>query len=289
MTKETSDYSSDAGSAGRPVTPPGKADGPPIRRGISSRPTVLVVDDDQALVKVMSFNLEQDGYQVLTASDGETALGLVKQEKPALVLLDVLLPGISGLEVCGRIRESSTVPILMVTVKDSEEDVVRGLDSGADDYLAKPFDTGILLARVRTVLRRAHVLRKAGRPAFTLGALNIDFEGQEVTVAGNRAELTKTEFRLISMLSRNAGRILTSDHLLTDVWGPEYSGDSHVLSVAIARLRKKLGDNPRNPKYIVNRPGVGYMIKKPQMEERPGGDGGVPQELWQPEPVAATG
>jgi len=268
-----------AASPGHVTRPDGRNDAYLNRMEPWTKPTILVVDDDPALARVMAFNLEQEGYQVLTAGDGETALDLVREKNPALVLLDVLLPGISGFEVCGRIRESSAIPIMMVTVKGSEEDVVKGLDLGADDYLAKPFDMGILLARVKTVLRRAQALLKPSRPIFTLGELRIDFDGQQVIVANREVEISRTEYRLICLLARNPGRLMTADYLLTEVWGPEYSGDSHVLSVAIARLRKKIGDDSRQPKYIVTRPGVGYMLKKPQTDERPSRPL-LPQDPW---------
>jgi two-component system response regulator VicR len=287
MTTPNSTYSAGADVTGQPARPTG-SDGSPTRAGVLSRPTILVVDDDPALARVMAFNLEQEGYDVLTAGDGETALNMVQQAKPALVLLDVLLPGISGFEVCGRIRESSAIPIVMVTVKATEQDVVRGLDLGADDYLSKPFDMGVLLARVKTVLRRAQAILKPRRPAFSLGALRIDFDAQQVTVGGKQAELTRTEYRLICLLARNPGRLMTADYLLTEVWGPEYSGDSHVLSVAVARLRKKIGDDSRNPKYVVTRPGVGYMLKKPQPEERRNLYADVSQGSPRSEPILST-
>ena len=267
MTTSNEPRTADAVAIGQPAPQPHWWDSSLNRTDLASGPTILVVDNDVALTRVTVFNLEQEGYQVLTARDGETALGIIQRDKPTLVLLDVLLPDISGFEVCSRIRESSTIPVIMVTVKGSEEDVVRGLDLGADDYLSKPFDMGVLLARVRTVLRRANALVKARRPAIAIGPLRIDFEGQEVSVAGSTVDLTRIEYRVICLLARNAGRLLTADHLLTEIWGPEYSGDNHVLSVAMARLRKKLGDDSRHPKYIVTRPGVGYMLKKPRPDQ----------------------
>jgi len=269
------------------TTPASGHEGSPGQTGAWAKPIVLVVDDDRSLARVMAFNLEQEGYRVLTAGDGETALELVQKEKPSLVLLDVLLPGISGYEVCGQIRQTSAIPIVMVTVKGSEEDVVKGLDLGADDYLAKPFDMGILLARVKTVMRRAQALLKPVRPAFILGQLRIDFDAQQVAVEDHEVDVSRTEYRLLCLMARNPGRLLTSDYLLTEVWGPEYSGDSHVLSVAIARLRKKIGDDSRNPKYVVTRPGVGYMLKKPETDERRSYPG-IPKHLWHPAPALST-
>ncbi|RLC91478.1 MAG: DNA-binding response regulator [Chloroflexi bacterium] len=224
---------------------------------------VLVVDDDLGLQKLARVNLETRGYQVSTASDGETALSRFQEENPALVILDVMMPGMDGFEICRRIRATSDVPIIMLTAKDQEEDVLRGLECGADDYVTKPFSVDVLLARVKAVLRRTKFPEEMPQPTFRCGDLVIDFEQHRVSVAGQEVSLTATEFKLLSLLTRNAGRILTQDQLLERIWGWEYRGERHILQVAVARLRQKIGDDPHNPRYIITRVGIGYTFVKP--------------------------
>jgi DNA-binding response OmpR family regulator len=224
---------------------------------------ILVVDDDLGLQKLARVNLESRGYQVSTASDGEAALRCFEEEDPALVILDVMMPGLDGFETCRRIRASSDVPIVMLTAKDQEEDVVRGLECGADDYVTKPFSVDILIARVKAVLRRTKFPEEMPQPSLRSGDLVIDFEQHRVTVVGEEVGLTATEFKLLSLLTRNAGRVLTQDQLLERIWGWEYRGERHILQVAVARLRQKIGDDPHNPKYIVTKVGIGYTFVKP--------------------------
>lgn len=233
------------------------------------KPLILVVDDDPAIMKLISHNLELAGYRVLTAGDGERAMWEIRDHKPSLVLLDVLLPGMDGFGVCKEIREFSDVPIMMITVKGTMEDVVRGLDMGADDYVAKPFDVNVLVARVKAVLSRTRPLPKLQRPPLVLGQLQIDFSNRSVSLGDQEVQLTHTEYRILCLLARNAGRMITKDYILTEVWGPEYHGDDHVLQVTIARLRKKIGDYQRNPRYIATRTGIGYMfmLTKPEEQE----------------------
>lgn len=227
------------------------------------KPSILVIDDDPGLLKLVSRNLELEDYQVITAIDGETGLQLIEDEEPALVLLDIMMPGLDGFQVCERVRQFSEVPIIMLTAKGRAEDIVHGLDTGADDYVIKPFDTNELLARVKAVLRRAKFPEEMPQPPFTSGELCIDFSQHRVTIAGKEVMLTPTEYRILCLLARNAGRVITRDHLLTEVWGWEYRGSTHILQVAVARLRKKIGGDPSNPKYIITRPGIGYTFKKP--------------------------
>jgi len=232
----------------------------------SRKPLILVIDDDPGLLKLMKRDLLSDGYRAITASDGKTGLQLIEDEQPTLVLLDVMMPGLNGFQVCQRARRFSDVPIIMLTAKGRLEDVVHGFDIGADDYVVKPFCVEQLLARVKAVLRRAKFPEKMVRPLFTSGELAIDFALHRVTLDGKVVILTTTEYRLLCLLACNAGMVLTQDQLLTEVWGWQYHGDSHILQVAVNRLRKKIDDDPGKPKYISTRSGIGYIFSEPSVE-----------------------
>jgi len=231
---------------------------------LARKPLILVVDDDPGVLRLVSHSLEVGGYQVITSNEGMTALRLIENESPSLVLLDIVMPGIDGLQVCQRIHESSDIPVIMLTVKDEAKEIAHGLDTGADDYLTKPFSTNELLARVRAVLRRTKFPEWMPQPVFTCGELSIDFARHRVTVAEKEVRLSRTEYQLLSTLTRNAGRVLTQDQLLEKAWGWEYRDARHILQVAIARLRQRIGDNPQNPKYIETRTGIGYTCVKPE-------------------------
>ncbi|MBE3565979.1 MAG: response regulator transcription factor [Thermogemmatispora sp.] len=230
--------------------------------------TILCVDDDPHLLRLVSRNLELEGYAVLTASDGEQALAVFKEQQPDLILLDVMMPRLDGFSVCQRVREYSGVPIILLTARGQDQDKVRGLDLGADDYLTKPFSIEELLARVRAVLRRAQFSsgeRVSGlRSVITVGDLTIDDTRHLVTRAGHEIALTPTEYRLLAYLAQHAGRVVTQDLLLERVWGAEYVGESHMLQVNINRLRRKLEDDPAHPRYIRTKVGVGYMLAAPE-------------------------
>lgn len=227
---------------------------------------ILVVDDEPRYVRLMEANLLPEGYQVFKAYDGQKAVELVAENQPDLVLLDVMMPGLDGFQACERIREFSNVPIIMVTAKGEEQDRVKGLDRGADDYVVKPFSATELLARVRAVLRRAQVSGSAFQQAiFNHGNLKIDFARAEVFKDDKMVFLSATEYRLLLQFAHNPGRILSSEDLLVNVWGPEYADDKEILWVSISRLRQKLEDDPRNPKHIVTRSGMGYTM--PPAEE----------------------
>jgi len=229
----------------------------------SETKTVLVVEDEPDVRTFLTRLLELEGYQVLSAGDGEAALGVFEHAAPDVVLLDIMLPGIDGYTVCQRISEFSPVPIIMVTAKGKEDEKVRGFDAGADDYITKPFSAKELVARIKAVLRRHELTVGHSEPAYMIDNLRIDFARNKVTQGGKEIELTATEYRLLSYLVRNAARILTADQLLERVWGEEYVGESHILQVNIARLRKKLNDEPENPRYVLTRHGIGYtMVKK---------------------------
>lgn len=221
----------------------------------------MIVDDDERTVRMISNMLQLEGYNVIAAGDGKTALEQFDSGNPALVLLDIMMPGMSGYEVCRRIREFSQLPIIMLTAKDSEQDTIDGLDAGADDYITKPFLAREMLARIRASLRRSHLWDEQPAAAFHSGDLTVDFAANRVTLVGNEIQLTATEYRLLSFLARNAGRVLTADAILTNVWGEGYYGDIHLLQVTIANLRNKIGDNARNPSHIITRSGIGYMMK----------------------------
>ena len=224
------------------------------------KPRVLVVDDEPETVKYVSANLRARGYEVLTAEDGRTALKMFETSMPDLVILDIMMPGPDGFEVCQAIRRQSDVPIIMLSARGQEKDIVRALDLGADDYLTKPFGVEEMLARVRAVLRRTAQIPSAPRPPLKVGDLEIDFAARRVTVQGREVQLTPTEYDLLAYLAVNAGRVLTHRTLLQAVWGPEYGDETEYLWAYIRRLRRKIEPDPRNPRYIRTQPGVGYYF-----------------------------
>lgn len=224
--------------------------------------SVLVVDDDVRILRMMRDILEQEGYRVLRTSSGAGALNALDRETPDLILLDIMMPDINGYTICQRIREFSQIPIIMVTAKGNDEEKIKGLDAGADDYVPKPFSSEELAARVRAVLRRTRYWDKPARPAFCCHDLVIDYARHRVSLGSREINLTATEYRLLSYLACNAGRIVTTVQILEAVWGEEYSGETHILQVTMARLRRKLNDAARNPGYIFTRPGIGYMMVK---------------------------
>lgn len=225
---------------------------------------VLAVDDEPRYTWAMRAILEGAGYEVLVASNGNTALQTAALEQPDLILLDVKMPDITGIEVCRQIREFSNVPIIMLTALAEESDKVRGLDAGADDYVTKPFSAAELLARVRSVTRRATLsVAVPEEEKLTIGRLEIDLVMKRVEVAGKEIQLTPTEYRLLTQLASQPGRIFSPDDLLTRVWGTAAVGDSHLLRQVIYRLRQKLQIDPADPQLVVNRPGVGYTLAKP--------------------------
>lgn len=227
------------------------------------KPTILTADDDPQLLRLIAHTLAFEGYDVLTASDGKQALEHIEQHQPDLVLLDVIMPKMDGLEVCQLVREYSTVPIIIVTGR--EQDKVRGLDLGADDYLTKPFSVDELLARVAVVLRRAQYNPNEHPYAThtTVGELAIDHALRMVTMAGREVKLTPTEYSLLAYLAHNVGRIVLQDALLERVWGAVYVGEGHLLQVNISRLRHKLEPDPVHPRYLLTKPGIGYLLAAP--------------------------
>ena len=228
----------------------------------SRKASVLVVDDDVRMLRMMQHILELEGYRVLRVSNGETAISVFDDEAPDLVLLDIMMPSMDGYTVCQRIREFSQVPIIMVTARGNDEEKVEGLNAGADDYVTKPFSSKELVARVKAVLRRTTLWQEHPEPAFSSQDLVVDFARHRVILSGRELNLTATEYRLLSYLACNAGRVLTPEQMLEKVWGTEYVSETHLLQVNMARLRHKLQDDARNPKYILTRPGIGYIMLK---------------------------
>lgn len=230
----------------------------------AKKTTILTADDDPQLLRLVTRNLQLEGYEVLAASDGQQALEQVEQQSPDLVLLDVMMPRLDGFSVTHKVREFSSVPIIILTARGQDQDKIRGLDLGADDYLTKPFSIEELLARVRAVLRRSQFSAKEHaqglQSIMATGELTIDFAQHLVTLAGKLLALTPTEYRLLAYLAQNVGRIITQDLLLEHVWGPEYLGEGHMLQVNINRLRRKLEEDPAHPRYILTMIGVGYSL-----------------------------
>ncbi len=224
-------------------------------------PKVLVVEDEPSLVEALEFGLAAEGYDVTTATDGHEALQTFERERPDLVLLDLMLPGISGTEVCRQLRVHSSVPVIMLTARDSEVDKVVGLELGADDYVTKPFSMRELTARVRAVLRRG-ADREAAEPGASLEAagVRVDPERYEVSVRGAPVDLPPKEFALLELLVRNAGRVLTREVLIDRIWGADYVGDTKTLDVHIKRLRGRVEDDPHEPSRILTVRGVGYKL-----------------------------
>ena len=221
---------------------------------------ILLVDDDPGIMVAVKQALSTHGYQMTTATDGKEALDSFDREPPELILLDLVMPQCSGLEVCKRIREYSATPIIILSVKGSEADIVSVLDMGADDYLVKPFGTEELVARIRAVLRRQADVT-AGEPIIQSGDLEIDIGRRSVKLKGNAVRLTPTEYELLRFLALHAGKPVTHTMLLRQVWGDYAIGDKYNTRYVVAQIRKKLGDDPANPRYIVNEPGVGYRLQ----------------------------
>lgn len=219
---------------------------------------VLVVDDDEAIQKLVSVNLQIRGYAVTVAGSGEEALRLFDADNYDLLILDLVLPGLGGLDVCTQIRQQSDVPIIVLSAREDEDLKVRALDAGADDYVTKPFSHEELLARVRAVMRRAKASGSDKQPEIRLKDLTIDIQGRRAFVGGVDLHLTRTEFALLAELAQNQEAVLTHENLLARVWGPEYRDSSHYLHVYLGRIRKKLG--PELEALLETVPGVGYIL-----------------------------
>jgi two-component system KDP operon response regulator KdpE len=220
---------------------------------------VLIIDDEPPIRRFLRASLTAEGYGVVEADSGEPGLRLAAQQPPDLVILDLGLPDIDGREVLARLREWSTAPVLILSARDQEREKIEALDSGADDYLTKPFSVGELLARVRTALRHARG-SVAESSIMSVGDLRVDLVARQVTLSGIRLALTPIEYKLLITLMKHAGKVLTHRFLLREVWGPHASRENHYLRVFVAGLRRKLGDDPANSRYIVTEQGVGYRF-----------------------------
>lgn len=231
---------------------------------------ILVVDDEKPISDIISFNLENEGYAIEKAYDGEQALDVFEKSQPDLVILDLMLPKMDGLEVCREIRKQSAVPVIMLTAKDSEIDKVLGLELGADDYVTKPFSNRELIARVKANLRRNLVKepepQEVNKNEIVVGDLVIHQDAYIISKHGEEIELTHREFELLHYLARHIGQVMTREHLLETVWDYDYFGDVRTVDVTIRRLREKIEDIPSHPTYIVTRRGVGYLLKNPDQE-----------------------
>ena len=226
---------------------------------------ILVVDDEALLVKGIRFNLQNDGYEVITGSDGVEAVELAQSQKPDLIVLDVMMPRMDGLTACSKIREFSDVPIILLTAKTTDMDKLLGFDQGADDYLTKPFNILELKARIRALLRRsgaAAVSKEAPKNELTGGSIRLDLDARNAYRGDQLADLTAKEFDVIEHLMRNPNRVFSRENLLDTIWAYEYRSDIRTVDVHIRRLREKLEDNPAEPKHIMTKWGVGYYFKK---------------------------
>lgn len=224
---------------------------------------ILVVDDEALLVKGIRFNLQNEGYEVITGSDGLEAVKLVREEKPDLLVLDVMMPNMDGLTACSKIREFSNIPIILLTAKTDDMDKLMGFDHGADDYLTKPFNILELKARIRALLRRTGASeKKEADNTLTIGSISLDLNGRNAYRSGELADLTAKEFDVIEFLMRNPNRVYSREALLDTIWAYEYRSDIRTVDVHIRRLREKLEENPAQPKYIMTKWGVGYYFKK---------------------------
>ena len=225
---------------------------------------ILVVDDEALLVKGIRFNLQNEGYEVITGSNGLEAVQLVQEQHPDLVVLDVMMPEMDGLTACSKIREFSNIPIIMLTAKTDDMDKLIGFDHGADDYLTKPFNILELKARIRALLRRAKFAAPQEQPSntLTIGTITLDLDARNAYRAGVLADLTAKEFDVIEFLMRNPNRVYSREALLDTIWAYEYRSDIRTVDVHIRRLREKLEENPADPQYIMTKWGVGYYFKK---------------------------
>lgn len=241
---------------------------------MSIEPLLLVVDDEVGILRLMKLELGAQGFRIITASDGEQAIRLAEEQRPDAVLLDVMMPGISGLEVMRRLRERSNLPILFVTAKDKDTDKVRGLELGADDYIVKPFNPDELAARVRAVLRRT-VAQDIER-LIVAGDVEIDLNRRLVRKEGQPVALTRTEWLLLQHLAANAGKVMLNAELLTRVWGPEYRDDLQYLRVWVSRLRAKLERTPSAPTIIKTLQGIGYLFEADKPASAPAAEAPAP-------------
>jgi DNA-binding response OmpR family regulator len=225
---------------------------------------VLIADDEPKYLFILKAIFEDEGFETFTVQDGAAAVHTAKREAPGLILLDVRMPKLDGFEACRRIREFSMAPIIMLTARAAENDILEGLEAGADDYVTKPFSARELKARVRAVLRRAgQGAPPPLEPPFQAGELRVDYAAQRVFVGQQEVRLTPTEYKLLCELTRSVGRIVPSEIILENVWGPDYAGEHQLIPRMIHRLRQKIEADPGQPRFILTRPGLGYCLEVP--------------------------
>lgn len=229
--------------------------------------SILVVDDEREILRALQRSLLAHGYRVLTATNGEDALSAIAQQRPDLMVLDLLMPGVSGLEICRQVRATSSLPIIVLSVKDTEHDKVEALDLGADDYVAKPFHMNEVLARIRVALRRIAHTELGTEPRFQAGPLSIDFAQRQVELNGELLALTPTEYDLLKVFIGYRGKLLTRTMLVRELWGNAEQDRGHSLHVYVARLRQKIEPVPERPRFILTIPGVGYRFQEADEEE----------------------
>ena len=223
-------------------------------------PRILVVEDEAALADAVGYALRGDGHEVEAVADGESALAAASGRAFDLLVLDLMLPGVSGIEVCRRLRNESAIPILMLTARDAEVDRVLGLEAGADDYVTKPFSMSELLARVRAILRRRELDAHEAHPTRDVGGLHLDLERYEATVNGNPVQLTPSELKLLALLSRDPGRVYSRREIMQHLWESEYIGDARAADLHVSNIRRKLERDPENPERLVTVRGAGYKL-----------------------------
>jgi two-component system response regulator RegX3 len=223
-------------------------------------PRILVVEDEAALADAVGYALRGDGHEVEAVADGESALAAASGSPFDLLVLDLMLPGVSGIEVCRRLRNESAIPILMLTARDAEVDRVLGLEAGADDYVTKPFSMSELLARVRAILRRRELDAHEAHPTRDVGGLHLDLERYEATVNGNPVQLTPSELKLLALLSRDPGRVYSRREIMQHLWESEYIGDARAADLHVSNIRRKLERDPENPERLVTVRGAGYKL-----------------------------
>jgi two-component system KDP operon response regulator KdpE len=228
---------------------------------VSTEPLVLIVDDEMPIRRFLRVSLVGEGYRVVEAATASEALDQIAAQRPDVVVLDLGLPDRDGVEVIREVREWSPVPIVVLSVRDRDHDKVAALETGADDYLTKPFGVGELMARLRVALRHASLVGgTADEPVFTTGELRVDLARRQVFVTGREVRLTPIEYKLLALLVKNAGKVLTHRQLLRQVWGPEYGDENHYVRVYVAQLRRKIEADPARPRYLRTEPGVGYRL-----------------------------
>ena len=223
---------------------------------------ILVVDDEELLVKGIRFNLQKDGYDIICGSNGLEAVQLAKEQSPDLILLDIMMPKMDGLDACARIREFSDVPIILLTAKTEDMDKLLGFEQGADDYITKPFNILELKARIKALLRRTAQKQEASSSSLTIGPITLDLNARNAYKSGVLADLTAKEFDVIEFLMRNPNRVYSREALLDTIWAYEYRSDIRTVDVHIRRIREKLEENPADPQYIMTKWGVGYYFRK---------------------------